>query len=120
MSEAQRRLPLMAMLLLTAQLGCASVAVRTGGYSERTAVYPATAVNLAVIAFVATEPFGSWNDSFFPPDAQQGLVYLFLPVSIVDLPIAVALDTLLLPFDLYELRNRTSKPDTSKLKDTGG
>lgn len=107
MSGMRRGLQQIAMLLICVPVGCASVAVRTGAYSERTAIYPATAVDLTVIAFAVTEPFGSWNDSYFPPDAQDGLVYLFLPVSIVDLPIAMAVDTVLLPYDVHQSRRKT-------------
>ena len=42
-------------------------------------------------------------DPWFAPDAQEGLVFLFAPAAILDLPFAIALDTLLLPYDIYTL-----------------
>jgi hypothetical protein len=53
-------------------------------------------------------PFISSIDPTYTPDAQEGLVYLFFPGSIVDFPVAVAIDTLLLPYDIYKLRKKRS------------
>ncbi|MBX3450210.1 MAG: YceK/YidQ family lipoprotein [Planctomycetaceae bacterium] len=99
------------LLLSFAQTGCASLGVRTGMYSERADLYPATAVDAGVVAYVATRPFASQMDPTFTPDAQEGLVYLFLPASIIDLPFAVAVDTLLLPYDIHKARKRQSDHD---------
>lgn len=99
---------LLTILLLVSSFSCASIGVRTGAYSDRTALYPATAVDAAAVSYVATRPFISSVDPKFRPDAQEGLIYLFLPASIIDLPIAIALDTLLLPYDIYRYRNRNA------------
>ncbi len=104
---------LILMFLLTSPIGCASIGVRTGGYSKRAAIYPATAVDVGIMSYVAAKPFTALSDH--PPelDAQEGLIYLFLPVSIVDLPLAVALDTVLLPYDIHKSRTKKAEPDSS-------
>lgn len=94
-----RRLLLFALVSLIAMSGCASIGVRTGAYSERAPIYPATAVNVGLVTYVVSEPFVGQRDH----DAQEGLVYLFFPLAIVDIPFGFALDTLLLPLDIYEL-----------------
>jgi uncharacterized protein YceK len=99
------------LLLFFAPTGCASLGVRTGMYSERADLYPATAVDAGILTYVVTKPFISQLDPTFSPDAQEGLVYLFVPASIIDLPFAVAVDTLLLPYDLHKARERKSDRD---------
>lgn len=103
---------LIALLLIACNIGCASVGVRTGAYSERAAIYPATAIDAGIVSYVVIRPFIPYVDPTFSPDAQEGLVYLFAPVSIIDLPLAVALDTLLLPYDIYRLRNKQAEEDS--------
>lgn len=101
------------LLLLIMSAGCASVGVRTGMYSGRADLYPATAVDAGILAYVAKRPFISQWDPTFSPDAQEGIVYLFVPASIIDLPLAVAVDTLLLPYDLHKARKRKSDHDAT-------
>ncbi len=98
-----RRLLLFAVSLI-ALSGCASIGVRTGAYSERLPVYPATAIDVCLVSYVVSEPFIGQTDY----DAQHGLVYLFFPLAIVDIPLALGLDTLLLPLDIYELLRKKS------------
>ena len=108
-----RRSPrVIALLLIACNISCASVGVRTGAYSERAAIYPATAVDAGVVSYVVTRPFIPYVDPTFSPDAQEGLVYLLAPASIIDLPLAVALDTLLLPYDIHRLRNKQAEEDS--------
>lgn len=97
---------LILMLLLMSHLGCASVGFRMGAYSRRAPIYPATAVDVCVISHVVAKPFLSLFGPSFDSDAQEGLMYLVFPGSIVDLPAAVAVDTLLLPYDLYKFRRQ--------------
>ena len=103
---------LIALLLIACNIGCASVAVRTAAYSERAPIYPATAADVGIVSYVVIRPFISYDDPTIPVDAQEGLVYLFAPVSIIDLPLAVALDTLLLPYDIYRWRNKPAEEDS--------
>lgn len=84
-----------------------------GSYSERSDLYPATKVDLAVISYVAAYPFVRHNDPTFAADAQSGIVFLFLPGSIIDLPFAIALDTVMLPYDIHN----SSKPIESATDD---
>lgn len=99
-------------LLIACSAGCASVGVRSGWYSERAAVYPATTVDAGVVAFVAAYPFRPYTERWFPPDAQEGLVFLFLPASIIDLPVAIVVDTLFLPIDVYRLRKKETDAES--------
>lgn len=101
--------------LLTTVTGCASLGVRLGSYSdqrsERPILYPTTSTDVGVVSYVLARPFKTFTDPSFTPDAQEGLVYLHLPFSIVDLPVAAALDTVLLPYDIY--RRHTYVPEGS-------
>ncbi len=99
------------LLLFFTHAGCASVGVRTGMYSERADLYPATAVDAGILAYVVTRPFISASDPASSQDGQEGIVYLFVPASIIDLPFAVAVDTLLLPYDIHKARKRQSDHD---------
>ena len=92
--------------LLATVTGCASLGVRLGSYSdhsnERPILYPATSTDIGVVSYVLARPFKKFTDPSFTPDAQEGIVYLHLPISIVDLPVAVAIDTVLLPYDIHK------------------
>jgi uncharacterized protein YceK len=98
-----RSLGMIAWLGIAANVGCASIGVRTGAYSKRAPVYPAISADAGLISYAVSRPFLPMMDPTFAPDAQEGLVYLFLPVALIDLPIALTLDTLLLPLDVYKL-----------------
>lgn len=95
-----------AIPLLVLQSGCASWLVRSeGAYSHRADIYPATTIDVGVVSQAVTQPFVPPVDS----DAQDGLVYVILSVAIVDLPLAVVADTILLPHDLRESFRRSSR-----------
>lgn len=88
------RVSLSVIPLLALQCGCASWMVRAGAYDQTADIYPATVVDTLVLFESVTLPFQSDRD---PNDA---LVYVFAPGAIVDLPIAVVVDTVCLPLDL--------------------
>jgi len=92
--------------LLATVTGCASVAARlpkdSGHSSERPTLYPATSADVGLISYVLARPFKRFTDPSFSPDAQEGLVYLYLHFSFVDHPIAVVLDTVLFPYDIHQ------------------
>ena len=46
---------------------------------------------------------GPWLDTALINDAQGGIVVLEPPLGLMDLPISVALDTVLLPYDVWEV-----------------
>jgi uncharacterized protein YceK len=99
------RFCLAATPLLAIQAGCASWLVRAEGvYSSRTELYPATAIDVATVYHSVTLPFNP-----HATDPQEGLVYLFLPAAIVDLPFALVVDTVLLPHDLRESSRKASR-----------
>ncbi len=95
---------LISISLLATVTGCGSLGVRLGSYSDRSSerpiLYPATSTDVALVSYVLARPFKQFTDPSFSPDAQEGIVYLYFPFSIVDLPFAVALDTVLLPYDV--------------------
>lgn len=91
--------------LLAIQAGCARWLVRAeGAYSSRTEIYPATAIDVGTVYYAATWPFNP-----HATDPQDGLVYLFLPAAIVDLPLALVVDTVLLPHDFRESSRKASR-----------
>ena len=94
-----------AVPLLAIQAGCASWLVRAeGAYSSRTEIYPATAIDVGTVYHAVTGPFDP-----HAADPQDGLVYLFLPAAIVDLPLALVVDTVLLPHDLHKSSRKASR-----------
>jgi uncharacterized protein YceK len=98
---------LMIVLLgFASQTGCASVGVRLGGYTRQAAIYPATSVDIGLISHVAKQPCRASDPTSSSVDAQAGLVYLLVPGAIVDLPMAVVLDTLMLAYDLQKARSK--------------
>jgi len=60
------------------------------------------------MSYIVTRPFISPVDRALDSDPQEPLVYLFAPAAIVDLPLAVALDTLFLPYDIHRFHNKES------------
>ncbi|WP_010584708.1 YceK/YidQ family lipoprotein [Schlesneria paludicola] len=101
----------LATSLLFWNVSCASIGVRTGAYDNRCAIYPATTNDVGTVCYAAAMPFRSSLDPTFSPDAQDGLVYLFAPVAIIDFPLAVAVDTLLLPYDIHKLWKKQHNSD---------
>jgi len=81
--------------------------VRAGAYKRTADIYPATAVDTGVLYSAVTMPFQIAGDS----DAQDGLVYLFVPAAVVDLPIALVVDTAYLPHDLRKAARRRAKQE---------
>ena len=85
--------------------GCASVGYRLEAYQDRKyrppIVYPATAIDLGVVSYVLSRPIKPFTDPSFSPDAQEGVVFAILPFSVVDLPLAVLIDTVCLPYDVH-------------------
>ncbi|HEY4261511.1 MAG TPA: YceK/YidQ family lipoprotein [Schlesneria sp.] len=99
------------IFLIASNCGCASVGFRTGAYGDSATIYPATRSDAGNISYVVSRPFRR-VDPTTEVDAQEGLAYLFAPVALIDLPLAVTVDTLLLPYDLYKLRNKDPGKDS--------
>lgn len=97
---------LFTIALILSNVGCASIGIRTGVYKNQCAIYPATVNDAGTVCYAAALPFRTSLDPAFMPDAQDGLVYVFAPVAIIDFPLAVALDTVFLPFDIHKLLKR--------------
>jgi len=55
-------------------------------------------------------PIMSIADSY-RSDPQEGLVFLFWPVAVIDLPLAITVDTLFLPYDIYKINIINEKHD---------
>ena len=98
---------LLTISLLFSNVSCASIGVRTGAHGDnRCPIYPATINDIGTVSYAVAMPFRSSLDPTFGPDAQDGLVYLFAPLAIIDFPLAVAVDTVLLPYDIHKLSKK--------------
>ena len=100
---------LITILIITSNAGCASVAVRTGAYTDRLPLYPATAADVGLVSYVVARPFIPLFDPTFSPDAQEAIVYVLLPIAVIDFPLAVAVDTVCLPYDIHKLLAKRSE-----------
>ena len=113
-SKRSKRHSILLLVTICACSGCgASIGVRIGAYDDSppVGIYPATRGDLGLIAYAVIMPFRDPYSTRFPPDAQDGLVYVFLPISIVDLPLAIAADTVFLPYDIYNSRKQDQSDD---------
>ena len=93
---------LIAILAAALLSGCANILYRTDG-SENFGPYYCTKVVAAFVAAPFTEPKG-----------QEGRIArawctLFLPVTVIDLPLDAVVDTLLFPYDFFAEDNNQRK-----------
>lgn len=81
--------------------GCASFGYRTMGYGERPGtprkLYPTTRLDLEILSYPTA-------DGTFGNDAQAGLMCCLCPIGFLDSPLAVVLDTVLLPYDVHMMK----------------
>lgn len=110
-----------AILLIMLLSGCATSFVRFNPEKEKEmrndfiGIYPATILDGMAVA----APFVPIFVKFEGTDASEGkaMCYFFGPFllvgGLIDMPISIVSDTLMIPFDLYN-----SNPKTSKDKDT--
>lgn len=105
------KISLAVVTLILLNAGCASIGVRTGAYQNRCLIFPATANDIGTVCHAVSMPFRSLNDVTQMNDPQDGIVYMFAPVAICDLPLAVIVDTLFLPRDIFLWRNPRRIPD---------
>ena len=84
--------------ILLLQSGCATAMVRSGSERKPSPLYPATIsdVAYAILPFVDLNMSGSSTET-------DPIRYLLLPGALIDLPISLCTDTLLLPYDILML-----------------
>ena len=98
---------LLRISLILSNVSCASIGVRTGAYDgKQCPIYPATTNDVYAVYFAVAMPFKPSLDPTFSSDPQDGLVYVFAPMAIIDFPLAIAVDTLLLPYDIHKIRKK--------------
>lgn len=87
--------------------GCASIVCRSGFEKKPTSVYPATVLDAEqIVKPTSGSNWGDGGDRPLPPRWHPNSIFS-LVVCIIDLPISIVVDTLLLPFDIYAEHKKT-------------
>ena len=92
----------LALAVATLAGGCFNIAVRVSPYTEIDQCYLATSMDWDMVS----APFRKDADAL--DTVQSDIAIPLLPVSIIDLPFEVVLDTLFLPYD-YSVSRKEKK-----------